>query len=187
MRQLTLLFLLLPIAASAECYMRSASVRDVQSKITRVSDVKRYVTPVSDNQFKCTVAFRAEINHVWHTGEGSSIGASTDSLDQICTQALDSGRSFLLNRVTDGKITTETEMICTDRPDPKIQTVRVGDIVQISELSPHPEKPNFFEYKGTKCRWFVESDFDSNKRDLFQWQGIVCQVRKGDWQVIDKF
>lgn len=186
MRSLILL-LLIPLSASAECYMRSASVKDIKTKITRIADVKRYVTPLNAEQFKCTVAFRAEINHVWHNGEGVSIGANSDSIDQICIQAMDSGRSYLLSRVTDGKITSESEMICTDRPGQNIKTVKVGDIVNISELAPHPEKPNFFDYKGAKCRWFVESDVNLQTRDVFQWQGIVCQVRKGDWQVVDKF
>lgn len=187
MRQLILILILFPMVASAECYMRSASVRDIQTKITRIVDIKRYVTPLENDQYKCTVTFRAEINHVWHNGEGKSIGAAADSIDQICSQAMDSGRSYLLSKISNGKITSESEMICTDRPDPAVKTVRIGDVVQISELAPHPEKPNFFDYKGTKCRWFVESDFDPTRRDLFQWQGIVCQVRKGDWQIIDKF
>ena len=182
-------FMLLSLAGQvgAECYMRSATIRDVKSSITRIADIKRYVTPLDQQQFKCTVSFRAEINHVWHSAEGQSIGANGDSIDQICSQAIDSGRSYVLARITNGKILTENEMICTDRPDPAVKTVRVGDIVQLSELAPHPEKPKFFTYKGSQCRWFVESDFDQNTRDLFQWQGIVCNVRKGEWQVIDKF
>jgi hypothetical protein len=176
MRQLSaLLIALLPLAAGAECYMRSATVNQLNKSITRIVDVKRSVVPVNQNQFKCNVAFRAEIDHVWHTGEGQSIGANGDSIDQICSQAMDSGRSYLLSKV------------CRDDALPEVKTVRVGDIVQISELAPHPEKPNFFEYKSTKCRWFVESDFDPVRRDVLQHQGIVCLLRKGEWQVVDKF
>ena len=78
-------------------------------------------------------------------------------------------------------------MICSDRPDPQVKSVRIGDIVQISELAPHPQKPDFFTYRGAQCRWFVETDVNLVARDLFQWQGIACNVRKGEWQVIDKF
>lgn len=188
MRQIsTLLICLLPLAASAECYMRSATVNQLNKSITRIVDVKRFVTPVTSEQFKCNVAFRAEIDHVWHTGEGQSIGANADSIDQICSQALDSGRSYLLTKIGGGKTTTGQEMVCRDDPLPEVRTVRVGDIVQISELAPHPQKPNFFDYQGAKCRWFIESDFDPVRRDLFQHQGVVCLVRKGEWQVIDKF
>lgn len=167
--------------------MRSATVNQLNKPITRIVDVKRSVVPVNQNQFKCNVAFRAEIDHVWHTGEGQSIGANGDSIDQICSQAMDSGRSYLLSKVSGGRANYEQEMVCRDDALPEVKTVRVGDIVQISELAPHPEKPNFFEYKSTKCRWFVESDFDPVRRDVLQHQGIVCLLRKGEWQVVDKF
>lgn len=179
--------LLLSNFASAECYMRSATIKDTRLSVTRVADIKKYVTPMDKDHFKCTVSFRAEINNTWQTGEGQSMGTNGDSIDQICSQALDSGRSYLISKISNGKVLSENEMICTDRPELTVKTVRIGDIVQISELAPHPEKPKFFSYKGSQCRWFVESDFDSNTRDLFQWQGIVCNVRKGEWQVIDKF
>jgi len=174
-------------SAMAECYMRSATVKESKSTVTRIADIKRYVTPVDAEHFKCTVGFRAEVNHVWQTGEGQSIGTNGDSIDTVCTQALDSARSYLLARVSNGKMLNEQEMICTDRPDPEVKSVKIGDIVQISELAPHPQKPDFFAYRGAQCRWFVETDVNLVARDLFQWQGIACNVRKGEWQVIDKF
>lgn len=184
---ITTLLTVLPLTAYAECYMRSATVKDTKSSITRIADIKRYVTPVDKDHFKCTVAFRAEVNYVWQNAEGQSIGTNGDSIDSVCSQALDFGRSYLLSRVSDGKMLQEQEMICTDRPDPQVKTVKIGDIVQISELAPHPQKPDFFVYRGAQCRWFVETDVNLAARDLFQWQGIACNVRKGEWQVVDKF
>lgn len=186
-KTITALILSLPVLATAECYQRSATVNNLPTPVTRIADVKRYVTPVDRDHFKCNVAFRAEINHVWHTGEGQSIGVNGDSIDQVCAQAIDSGRSYLLSKVTKGSVTHEQEMICRDDPLPQVKTVRVGDIVQISELAPHPQRPGFFDYRGAQCRWFVESDVNLQTRDVFQWQGIVCNVRKGEWQVVDKF
>jgi hypothetical protein len=187
MKKFIAIAMLLPAVASAECYMRSATVKDSKQSITRIADIQRSVVPVSKEQFKCVVAFRAEINHVWHTGEGSSVGANADSIDQICSQALDAGRSYILQKTGGATMKSEQEMVCRDDPLPEVRTVRIGDVVQISELAPHPQKPNFFDYKGAKCRWFVESDFDPVRRDIFQWQGIVCLLRKGEWQVVDKF
>ena len=187
MKKFIAIAMLLPAVASAECYMRSANVNQLNKSITRIVDVKPSVTPLNKEQFKCNVAFRAEIDHVWHTGEGQSIGANGDSIDQVCSQALNSGRSYLLTKIGGGKVTTEQEMICRDDPLPEVKAVQIGEIVKISELAPHPQKPNFFDYKGAKCRWFVESDFDPVRRDIFQWQGIVCLLRKGEWQVVDKF
>ena len=175
------------LTVSAECYLRSATINNMPVTVTRVVDVKRYVTPAANDQMKCVVSFRAEINHVWHTGEGTSMGSSSDSVDQICSQALNTGRSYLLQKIGGSQITGEQEMICTDRPEPTVKSVKIGDLVQLSELAPDPKEPNFFQYKGTQCRKFIETDFDPNKRDLFQWRGVVCLVRRGEWQVIDKF
>lgn len=174
-------------SAYAECFMRSSTVNQVRHFITKIVDIKRYVVPAGQGQIKCNVTFRAEINHVWHTGEGQSIGADTDSIDQVCSQALNAGRSYLLSKIGGNGITAEQELICRDDPIPDVKTVRIGDIVQLSEVAPHPQKPGFFEYQGTSCRWFVESDFDAKRRDVFQHQGIICLLRKGEWQVVDKF
>lgn len=187
MKKLAVIAMMLPLAASAECYMRSATVKDTKQAITRIADIQRSVVPVSKDQFKCVVAFRVEINHVWYTSEGSSVGANADSMDQICSQALDSGRSYILQKVGGATMKSEQEMVCRDDPLPEVKAVKIGEIVKISELAPHPQKPDFFEYKGAQCRWFVESDFDPVRRDLFQWQGIACLLRKGEWQVVDKF
>jgi hypothetical protein len=184
---ITFLIAILPTVASAECYMRSATVNDSKLVITRVVDIQRFVTPAANNQMKCVVTFRAEINHVWNTGEGTSMGSASDSIDQICSQALNAGRSYILQKIGGAQVTSEQEMICTDRPELQVKTVRIGDVVQLSELAPDPKEPNFFQYKGTQCRKFVETDFDTKKRDLFQWRGVVCLVRKGEWQVIDKY
>lgn len=175
------------VTANAECYMRSATVNNSPMTVARVVDIQRYVTPAHNNQVKCVVSFRAEINHVWHNGEGTSMGASSDSIDQVCSQALNAGRSYILQKIGGGQVTSEQEMICTDRPEPTVRAVKIGDIVQLSEVAPDPNEPNFFQYKGTQCRKFIETDFDPSKRDLFQWRGVVCLVRRGEWQVIDKF
>lgn len=173
--------------AWAECYIRSETLNKTNKSVTRIADVRTDIRTLENNQLRCLVTFRAEIDHVWHTGEGQSMGAAGDSLDQICTQALQSGRSYLLNKVAGSSTTATQDLVCRDDPLPTVRSVRVGDIVQISELAPHPQKPNLFEYQGAQCRWFVESDVDLSARDVFQWQGIVCKVRKGEWQVVDKF
>jgi hypothetical protein len=187
MRKLLILSLLFPLTVSAECYVRSATLNKSNTPVTRIADIKRHVTPIENNQFRCLVTFRAEINYVWHTAEGMSVGANSDSIDQICSQALDVGRSHILQKVGKSATVSESEMICRDDPIPEVRSTKIGDVVQISELAPHPQKPGFFDYRGAKCRWFVESDVNLQTRDIFQWQGIVCQVRKGDWQVVDKF
>lgn len=74
-----IIFLLLTLYSSysyAECYMRSATIKETKLSVTRVADIRRHVTPLDNEHFKCNVSFRAEINYVWHSGEGQSVGAN---------------------------------------------------------------------------------------------------------------
>lgn len=183
----TTILMFFATAAFAECFMRSATVSDTKKVIGKIADVTRTVTPQPNNQFKCNVVFRIELDGVWHTAEGNSMGSNGDSIDQICSQAFEFGRSRILQRVAGNSIMNENEMVCRDDPIPSVKTVKVGDLVRISEMAPHPKKPNFFAYKGASCRWFIETDFDPVHREIIQYQGIVCMVRKDEWRVIDKF
>lgn len=167
--------------------MRSATISDTKKVAGRIADVNRTVTPLPNNQFKCNVLFRIELNGVWHTAEGNSMGSNEDSIDQICAQAFDFGRARILQKVAGNSIMTENEMVCRDDPVPSTKLVKIGDLVKISEMSPHPRKPNFFEYNGATCRWFIETDYDKVRREIIQFQGVACMTSNNEWRVVDKF
>lgn len=171
-------------AVGAECYSRSAAIRQLPVQIERTADYHRSIVPLS-NGFRCVVTFRAMIQGQWHTVEGTSQGRGNDSLDQVCAYAISSGQTHILNSMGGSKLSVDQDMVCTDKPIPKIRAVAVGDLVKESELTPHPEHRRLFSYNNAVCKWFLETDV--RNADIAQYQGIACRVRKGEWQVVDKW
>lgn len=187
MSRLLILLLATSGIVHAECYLRSSTVSKQNSQIERVADMQRTVTPAGDGRVQCRVTFRALIGDKWYTAESEAQGAVADSLDGICSQALNSGRTTVLNSVAGTNITSNQEMMCTDQPIPKNRpTVNVGDAVRVSELQPHPLYRNAFRYRGSVCRWFIESRPEVGNVDMTQ--GIICRAPEQTvWQVVDKW
>ena len=187
MPRLLIALLLIAGTAHADCYYRSSNISRLRAPIERIADVEQTVMPVGKDQNRCRVTFRALIRNTWHTVEGESVGPITTSLDQICGQAMNLGRSQILDRVAGTDITAAQEMICTDQPIPKTRDlVAVGDSVRESEMQPHPIHRRPFSYRGSECRWFVESRPESGRVDMNQ--GIACKnPNDRDWRVVDKW
>jgi hypothetical protein len=184
----TLIAITLAVTAGsvgAECYSRSAAIRQLPVKIERATDFKRSVVPLPNNEFRCVVTFRVQIKGQWHTAEGISAGRENDSIDQVCANAISSGQAHILNSMGGSKLTMDQEMVCTDRPIPQVRAVKVGDVVLESEMAPHPNNTKLFSHQGSICKWFIETD--ARGSDIMQYQGIACRVRKGEWQVVDKW
>ena len=170
----------------AECYVRSAVTNQTAMSITDIADVDPFVVPISPTQNKCIVMFRAQVNGTWITAEGEQVGPRSMSEQELCAGAVDSGRIQILSRADGRKITVEQNMVCTDRPEIKVRTVKRGEIVRESEVRPHPNFPKPFGYRSATCRWFIEPEVHPG-RDLLQRQGIICQVNGNEWQVVDKW
>jgi hypothetical protein len=187
MKKTALLLALFAVgSAHAECYSRSAAIKQLPVKIQRIVDVERSVVPLPRNQLRCVVTFRAQIKNQWHTGEAVNEGDRGLGEEQICAGAMDAGKAHLLDSVGGSKITMDQSMVCTDQPIPKVRAaVKIGDIIKESEVQIDPQHPEPFRYKNTTCRWFIETDAQGTQ--LYQWQGIACLVRNQEWQVVDKF
>lgn len=130
--------------------------------------------------------FRARIDNKWYDGRGESQGQLTDSTDQICSQAMNSGRARILEKVAGVAIQSNQTLYCNDFQTPQLrQGLKKFDTFKISELKPVPNSQPF-EYKGSVCRHFLESDIDPKTNNLMQWQIVGCVIRN-EWTVIDKF
>ena len=186
-RILTSLILLSAATAQAECYTRSSTVSKLTSSIEQIADVDRRVLPAGNGKNLCRITFRAYINEKWHTAQGEETGSVNDSLDTVCAKALNSGRVSILESVSGTKITGSQELICTDEPKPKQKaTVSVGDLVWESEVQIHPAYKEVFRYRGSFCKWFIESKPDIGKVDMHQ--GIICRSPDQKvWRVVDKW
>jgi hypothetical protein len=163
----------------AECYTRSSTITNQTHQIERITDLEQTVTPN-----KCRITFRALINGEWHTAEGEATGSLT--AQDICATALSQGRIRILEKVSDAKLSSSQELICTDQEIPQIKSlVKVGELIRESEVKVHPSYPYPFPYRGGQCRWFTESVPLSGK--VVVHQGIFCKAGENVWRVVDKW
>ena len=184
-RTILALTLLFPAIAAAECYQESVTVNQAHAEIREIADYQKFVK-TANNQQTCTVMFRARINNRWYDGRGESQGLNTDSTDQICAQAMQVGRSKILEKIAGTAIQSNQTLYCNGFATPQLrQGLKKFDTFKISELKPMPNSQPF-EYKGSVCRYFLESDIDSKNNNLMQWQIVGCVIRD-EWTVVDKF
>ena len=176
---------LVPVLAAAECYQESVTSNQAAAQIREIVDLQKFVK-TSGNQQSCTVMFRARINNRWHDARGESQGPITDSTDQICAQALHMGRVKILERIAGTAVQSSQTLYCNDFETPQLRKgLKKFDTFKLSELKPHPDS-NVFEYQGSTCRYFLESDIDPKTNNLKQWQIVGCVIRN-EWTVVDKF
>lgn len=176
----------MPLTAAAECYQEAVTVNQARSEIREIADLQKFVKTVDSRQQICTVMFRARINNKWYDGRGESQGAITDSTDQICSQAMQSGRTKILEKVEGTAVQSNQTLYCNDFQTPQLRKgLKKFDTFKISELKSVPNTQPF-EYKGSVCRYFLESDIDSKTNNLMQWQIVGCIIRD-EWTVVDKF
>jgi len=185
-RTIPLILALIASLAHGECYVRSATTNRTAMSITSIADVEPLVVPVSATQNKCIVSFRAQVNGKWITAEGEKIGPKTTAEKDLCASAIDDGRVQILSRADGGRMDVEQNMVCTDQPEIKVRSVRIGERIRESEVLPHPNFPKPFAYRTAQCRWFIEPEVHPG-RDLLQRQGIICQLHAFEWQVVDKW
>jgi hypothetical protein len=184
MKQLALLALVVATGVQAECFIRSTSVAGAVRQIERITDINSVIIPRGE-QKQCIVKFRVQVNGQWFNAEAEAVGPKNIDPNQLCARALDVGRAEFLTRVGPKQIQNEEQMVCTDQTPQRSRLTKVGDVVKESEVAPHPTHPYLFNYRNTFCKWFLETD--AKGRDLVQYQGVICLVRKNEWQVIDKF
>ena len=176
---------LVPLLAVAECYQEAVTTNNARAEIKEVADFQKYVK-TQNNQQICTVMFRARVGNRWYDARGESQGPITDSTDQICAQAMQVGRSQILERVAGSAVQSTQTLYCNDFNTPQLRKgLKKFDTFRVSELKPMPNAEPF-EYKGSTCRHFLESDVDPNTNNLVQWQIVGCVIRN-EWTVIDKF
>ena len=176
---------LLPAVTMADCYQESVTANKTNTEIKEVTDFQKFVKTAGNQQI-CTVVFKARINNRWHDARGESQGPITDSTDQVCAQALQAGRTKILERVAGSSVQSSQTLYCNDFEIPQLKKgLKKFDTFKISELKPVPNSDPF-EYKGSTCRYFLESDIDPRTNNLMQWQIVGCVIRN-EWTVVDKF
>jgi hypothetical protein len=92
----------------------------------------------------------------------------------------------LRNQLRPATVASQQVLVCNDATDSlTLRNTSVGSQGRLHQFRPHPEFPNRFWHNGTQCRWFLESAFKD--RDIYTYQGVICQVADDGWVVVDKF
>jgi hypothetical protein len=178
------ILLLTTSLASAECFMRSTTNAKAHVTIQRLVDQRDMVVKTAQGK-RCSVTFRAQIQNQWFNGYG--VHEWSDQTDDTvgCKVAVELGKQSIIDANFKKQIASEQDMVCSDEPKIVERAVEIGDLVRESQVMPHPGKPTPFKYKGTQCKWYIETD--TKGLDMYQWQGVICEVRPGTWKVLDKF
>ena len=189
MPRLLILLLVASGVVHAEYYTRSTTTAQTLARVERVADLRKTVLPddEDDTKISCRVTFRALIGDRWYTVESENKGSMQGSVDQVCQQAINSGRTSILKQVGGSSTRVKQDMVCSDEPIPTSRAVPdVGNTVRDSELLPHPEHRALFRHRGSICRWFIESNPAAGQVEMAQ--GIMCRAPdKADWVVVDKW
>lgn len=173
-------------SAHADCYLRSSTSAVSAQKIDRIADTRSMVSIAHNGEKICSVTFRAQVQGQWLDGAGTH-NFNPDDVDEstACIVALEFGKQSLLKKIAGQKVASEQIMVCSDEPKIVEKPVQEGDIIKESMVKPHPGKPYPFQYKGSQCKWFIETDIKG--QDMYQWQGVICEIRPNTWQVVTKF
>lgn len=168
------------------CYMQASTLGEVAGEISEVVDTKAWVTPALKNGMKkCIVTFRGKAKDRWLSGTGEYAFPSSMADDQACEIALNNGRIALAEQVYGKKVVKAEQLVCSDFPQEENKpSVKVGEIIALSQVRPHPTKKEPFGYRGAECRYFTETDIE---RNFYIYTGVVCSVGNGRWTVVDKW
>jgi hypothetical protein len=185
--QKIILTLLIPSSVFAQqCVLQSKTIDNTKTTITEISEIRRDIVPWANGQKKCIVNFKAQIDKQWHMAHGEYIWDGELPAQDACGIAVTQAKKDLTQSVKPSKLISEDVLICND--DTKQNTIKVakvGSIVDIGQLRPHPTYPNRFYYNGTECKWFLDVSWTG--KDIRQYQGIACKVEPTKWVVTDKF
>ena len=187
MKRLVLLTLLVAsTSVYSECFMRSSITLSKQQVNSGPVDIQKIIVPDARGA-KCVLRYRIHVKNDWQTVEG--IGYGVDG-GQACAQALDLRRGAVLEEVAPRSVRADSQMVCSDLTDIRVHPVRIGDIIFESETDLHtiPSERQYFWYKRSRCRMFVERDARSQNLTLYQ--GVICAVNSypdSKWQVVDKY
>jgi len=183
-----ILALAIPTAAIAggECVLHDRTVTASEVKIQERSGLVRNIVPAPEGGRRCMVNFKARIGDQWYWANGYYDWPGDRPSDEACAVAVSRAEDMVKTQVAPSHVRSEKVMICSDRND--LTTMRQatpGTVAALHQFRPHPNFPKAFWHNGAQCRWFLEPSFTG--KDIKQYQGIICQIQKDQWVVVDKF
>lgn len=174
------------VAWADSCVLQERSVTQHRVVIQERSSVSRNIVPMPDGGKKCMVSLKVRVANHWHTAHGEHVWDGHRGSAEACAVAVSRAEDSVKQRIGQGAAISERVLICDDRPE--LQQLRnsvVGSIGSNHQFRPHPNHDGRFWHNGAQCRWFVEPALTD--RGVHQFQGIVCELGKDQWVVVDKF
>jgi len=169
-----------------ECVLQERATTQTTAVIAERTNIKSAVVPFGNGQKKCIVDYRARIGNEWFTAYGEYVWDGSNSSHDACAVAVKQADTDLIRRVKPTGMISEQVLMCNDNPDrEEMINTNVGSIVKTSQLRPYPAHLGTFMYKGSKCKWFLDTVFKSN--DVYNYTGIACSIGNDNWVIVDKF
>ena len=185
----SLLFLaLLPSVLHAECVLTDRTSTASRAQIQERSATRADIVPAPGlaGYRRCQVSFRGRVGGAWYTGHGYYDWPGDRPSAEACSIAQQRADDSVRLQAGPSRVQTEKVMVCSDRENMNsLRNISVGVQADIHQFRPHPDFPREFWYNGTRCRWFTEPSFKN--QDIYNYQGVICQLNRTNWVVVDKF
>lgn len=178
---------LMPITVLAsECVLQDRTVTASSARIEERSDIRQDVVGTPDGARRCIVSFKARIGASWYWAHGQYDWPGDRPRSEACAVAVSRAEDMVKTQVEPTHVRSEKVLICSDQSDLTIlRSTNPGTIGRLHQFRPHPGYPNQFWHNGAQCRWFLDSTF--RNQDVYTYQGVICQIQKDQWVVVDKF
>lgn len=179
---------LMPAWAWANCVLTDQTAVTSQAKIERRSGITVNVVaaPGLAGYRRCEVTFHAQIGDRWYLTSGHHDWPGDRPQAEACAIAQTRADHVARTMAGTSQITTHQTMICTDNSNAQPMTdAQIGQQAELHQFRPHPQFPRAFWHNGAQCRWFIEPQF--RDRDIHNHQGVICELRRSVWVVVDKF
>lgn len=177
---------LLPLVAHAECVLQDRMVRRATVTIEERQQIRAEVVPGFGGSRKCMVSMRARIQNSWYSAYGEYEWPGDRPREEACAVAMDRAEQQARDQAAPSHVVSERVLVCSDRTDMNtLRQVNPGTVAKLAQFRPHPDRPNRFWHNGAQCRYFLDSQY--NGSDIRTWEGIICQLARDEWVVVDKF
>lgn len=176
---------LIPVSALAECVLHDRMVTQSNVRIEERTAIQRVIVPANGGQ-RCMVNFKARVGATWYWANGQYDWPGDRPNEEACAVAVARAEDSVRVQVAPSTVASQKTLICSDNP--QLETLRQtnpGTVGSLHQFRPHPANTREFWHNGAKCRWFVDSTFQS--QDVHTYQGIICQIQPNSWVVVDKF
>lgn len=174
-----------PVLAQ-QCVLQSKTVTQSSVAIEERTQYSAQIVSVPGGGQRCMASLRGRIGDTWYTGFGEYTWTDVKQADKACTIAQRKAESSIVEQAGSKSVADDQTLICREDPTlDVVQTTRPGSIAELAQYRPHPQFRRDFRYNGTRCRWFLESNWTGH--DVRTGQGIICHLRDNKWVVVDKF